>query len=656
MAFGVRRLIGLDAGLGLPPMVGDADPMVGLVVEGRFRLDEAVSPSTTSTKFAATDTTDGRPVFVRIFTEDASKRWGDDVLRQAAAVSRIDHPSVLRPVAHGRTSIDGVERVWVATDRPLGGTLQDMLDRGRRVTPSQATVIGVEICRALDRAHRRGIVHFDLRPSAIVFSERLGVSLADLGIVAAPAESAWSDPSSVSIERARYASPEQALGQPFDEKADVYALALVLVEAMSGTVPFLTDSVVGTLSGRVDRLFPVSADFGPLASVLDKAGRAEPEDRSSAADMGRALVQAAASLPRPTPLPIVVADNTSELVLPADTVFASEEVAPPVVESESLDEPIDDIVDEADVVDRPLVGRWVLAAVAVLAVVVGGFFAYRALRDDSAAIPDLAGVPEGQATNSVTQFGWNVVTVVEFSDSFDAGEVIRTEPPFGEDLSSGDTLTLVVSSGPPPVPLPDVVGLDGQGAADRLAESGLVAVVVEEFSEDVEKGVVVRWAVSEQPNLTVGDEVVKGTSVDVFVSKGPEPRTLPDLKGQLLADAERALGDLRLVVRRDADQFFPDVPLGAVGSQTPPAGTQVERDSEVVVVVSKGPDLVTIPNVRRLNFEQVKKVLTDAGFVIGNVTGRTRGALVGMISGGRLVASGELLARGSVIDLAYYGS
>lgn len=635
-------------------MVGDADPLVGRLVDGRFRLDEALSPSTTSTKFAATEIATGQPVFVRLFTTDASSRWGDDVLQQADVVSRIGHPSVLRVVAHGRTTIDDESRVFVVSERPLGGTLQDMLDRGRLVTPSQATVIGVEICRALDRAHRRGIVHFDLRPSAIVFSERLGVSLADLGVVSAPAESAWSEPSSVSIERARYAAPEQALGQPFDEKADVYALALVLVEAMTGSVPFLSDSVVGTLTGRIDRLFPVSADLGPLASVLDKAGRAEPEDRSSASEMGRALVQAAASLPRPAPLPIVVADNTSELTLPEDTVFTTDDSAPIPIETEPSRDDAPAAVEPVE--DHPPVMRWVLAAIAVLVVVIGGFFAYRLVRDDAASIPDLAGLPEGQATNSVTQFGWTVITVVESSESFEAGEVIRTEPPFGDELSSGDTLTLVISSGPPPVPLPDVVGLEGPDAAAVLSENGLVAVLVDEFSEDVEPGVVVRWAVTEQPNLQAGNEVVKGTSVDVFVSKGPEPRTLPDLRGQLLADAERLLGDLRLEVRRDTDQFFPDVPLGAVGSQTPAAGTQVPRDSEVVIVVSKGPDLVPIPDVRRSNFEQVKKKLTDAGFVIGNVTGRTRGVLVAMLSGGRVVASGELLGRGSVIDLAYYGS
>lgn len=635
-------------------MVGDADPLVGRLVDGRFRLDESLSPSTTSTKYAATETETGRSVFVRVFTTEASSRWGDEVLEQAKVVARIEHPSVLRVLGFGRTAVDDESRVFVASERPLGGTLQDMLDRGRLVTPSQATVIGVEICRALDRAHRRGIAHFDLRPSAIVFSERLGVSLADLGVVSAPAESAWSEPSSVSIERARYAAPEQALGQPFDEKADVYALALVLVEAMTGSVPFLSDSVVGTLTGRVDRLFPVSADFGPLASVLDKAGRAEPEDRSSASEMGRALVQAASGLPRPAPLPIVVADNTTEIALPEDSHFTTDDSAPISIEPEpSPDEP--EI--EAEPQDgHPPITRWVIAALAVLALVVGGFFAYRFVRDDAASIPDLAGLPEGQATNSVTQFGWSVITVVEPSESFAAGEVIRTEPPFGDELSSGDTLTLVVSSGPPPVPLPDVVGLDGQEAASILTETGLVAAVLEEFSEDVEPGVVVRWSVTEQPNLGAGDEVVKGTSVDVFVSKGPEPRTLPDLRGQLLADAERALRDLRLEVRRDVDQFFPDVPVGAIGSQTPAAGTQVPRDSEVVIVVSKGPDLIPIPDVRRLNFEQVKKKLTDAGFVIGNVTGRTRGVLVGMLSGGREVKSGELLGRGSVIDLAYYGS
>jgi hypothetical protein len=92
----------------------------------------------------------------------------------------------------------------------------------------------------------------------------------------------------------------------------VYALALILVEAVTGTVPFAARSTVATLSARVGRLMPVSADLGPLASVLERAGRPDPADRSSASELGRSLVRAAEKLPRPAPIPILAPSRLGE--------------------------------------------------------------------------------------------------------------------------------------------------------------------------------------------------------------------------------------------------------------------------------------------------------------------------------------------------------
>lgn len=666
-------------------MSGAVDPLelVGTTIDGRFRLERLVSPSTQSSTFVAVDTREKRSVHVRLFTPETSASIGDDVLEQARMVASINHPTVAAVLSAGRADVAGQRMVYVASERPLGGTLQDMLDRGRLLTPSQAVVVGVDVCRALDRAHRRGVVHLDLRPSAIMFSENQRVVVADLGVAAPSAEVAWSVPSAVSPERARYASPEQAAAQPFDEKTDVYALALILVEAVTGSVPFVTDSVVATLSSRIDRLFPVSADLGALASVLEKAGRAQPEDRSSAAEMGRALVQSASTMSRPESLPLVVSDATGEILVPSLEVDPTIDVARPSefasmqsaettsssTISRDIPTAVGDLVIKADTEmlapvsnvdgddddDKPLVARWILAATAALVLVVGGFFAYRWITDNGREIPILANLTEGQAANSITEYGWDIERLEEFSEDIEAGRVIRTEPPAGESLKSSGVLTLVVSSGPPPVPLPDLATLDSVAAVTALGNAGLQANVLEEPSEDVAVGVVVRWVVPEQPNLAAGDDVIKGTTIDVYVSQGPAPRIVPDLKGQTLESATAKLAELRLTIKRLDDQFFVDVPAGAIGSQVPAAGEQVARDTEISVVVSKGPDVVAIPVLRRLNFEQVKQAIADAGLVVGNVTGNTNGVLVALAYNGQIVTPGQLLPRGAAVDLAYFG-
>ena len=647
----------------------DPDSLIGTVVDGRFEIESEQSRSSLSTLFVALDQRSDASVILRLFSAEATIEHGTEILEQAVIAFEMSHPNVLRLTSFGRATIRGVERVYVVHERLTGGSLQDMIDRSRLLTPSQALVVGLEVCRALDYAHKRGMLHHDLRPSSIVFGEDRKARVADIGVASVIAEKAWTDVTTVSQERARYCAPEQAQGEPFDEKADVYALALILVETVTGTVPFLTDSVVGTMSARVDKLFPVSADLGGLAAVLDKAGRSDPLERSSAAEMGRALVQAGPTLPRPTQIPIVSSaifgaqseeDRTGDLTKPREFNELSDD-------SQSFTASTTDtmtIRDDADAVaavgveveDKPLIGRWIVAAVAVLALITGGYFLFSALQKDSYAIPDLIGVDQGEATNLVTEFKWEIVVVEEANEELPVGAVIRTDPETGKKLETGKALTFVVSTGPPPVPLPELNGLDAATALATLTDGGLVlGVETPEYSEDVPAGVIIRWTISSQPTLVAGQEVIKGTAVDTFVSQGPAPRVVPDLTGMSIESATTALTDLQLTINRGDDQFS-IVAAGGVATQSPAAGESLARGTAVTVSISKGPDLVAVPQLGTLKFDKVAPALEAAGFVLGTVSGNTRGFPIAVFSAGQPVAVGQLLPRGTVLDVLYYGS
>ncbi|MFM8564362.1 MAG: PASTA domain-containing protein [Acidimicrobiia bacterium] len=632
----------------------DPETLIDSMIDGRFRLKTEIARSTTSAVFIAADTRLDTEVTLRLFSADVSRLRGEALIDQAREVAALNHPNILRTVAFGRATVGEATRVFVAQERTVGGTLQDMIDRGRWLTPSQAVTVGVDVCRALDHAHKRGLTHFDLRPSAIVFDGERRARVADIGVASVIAEDAWGDATTVSLERARYCSPEQAVGEPFDEKADVYALALVLAETVTGNVPFLSDSVVTTLGSRVDKLFPVSADLGGLASVLERAGRSDPLERSSAADMGRALIQAAPSLPRPAPLPLVSTsifepDRTGEISSPA----VREAFAP----SESPDGEVVESEPGTTVADAPLIGRWIYAAVAVLVVVVGGFLLFKVVQKDSYEVPSLTGVELGEATNVVTEYDWTIVRVDEPSETVAAGAVIRTEPASGDKLQSGKDITFFVSTGPPPVALPELNLLEVTAATDALTGAGLVVgVQTPEYSEDVAVGLVIRWAVGLQPNLVAGQEVVKGTAVDIVVSQGPAPRVVPDLRGMTIDAATAALNDLQLIVNRADDEFSPDVPLGGVSTQSPAAGESLAKGSSVTVAISKGPDVVSMPNLATATtLDLVKQSLANAGLTLGTVTGRVRGAPIAALVGGQIVAPGQQLPRGSVVDVVYYG-
>jgi serine/threonine-protein kinase len=646
----------------------DPESLIGSVVDGRFEIESEQSRSTSSTSYVALDQRSDALVILRLFSADASTEYGTEILEQAAIAFEMAHPNVLRLTSFGRASIRGVERVYIVHERLTGGSLQDMIDRSRLLTPSQALVVGLEVCRALDYSHKRGLVHHDLRPSSIVFGEDRKVRVADIGVASVIAEQAWSDVTTVSQERARYCAPEQAQGEPFDEKADVYALALILVEAVTGTVPFLADSVVGTLSARVDKLFPVSADLGGLATVLDKSGRSDPLERASAAEMGRALVQAGPTLPRPTQIQIVSSaafvvqseeDRTGDLTQPREFNELSDDSQSFIgstTETMTIRDEADGAAGLVETEEKPLIGRWIVAAVAVLALIVGGYFLFSALQKESNPIPDLIGLDQGEATNLVTEFKWDIVIVEEANEELPVGAVIRTDPEIGKKLETGKVLTFVVSTGPPPVPLPELNGLDAASALAALSANGLVVgVETPEYSEDVPTGVIIRWAVASQPTLVAGQEVIKGTAVDTFVSQGPAPRVVPDLTGMSIESATTALTDIQLTINRGDDQFS-TVAAGGVATQSPAAGESLARGTAVTVAISKGPDLVAVPQLLNLKFDKVGPAVVNSGFVLGAVTGNTRGFPIAIYVAGQPVAVGQLLPRGTTLDLIYYGS
>lgn len=669
----------------------DSGSLIGSMIDDRFTLESEVARSTSSNTYVAVDERSGQDVVLRLFSVAATRNDGDSILRNAAAVSGLQHPHIVRPMAYGFADVDGEDRAYVVHERLPGGSLQDIIDRNRRLTPSQALVLGVEVCRALDFAHKRGFVHHDLRPSAIVFGEDRKARVADIGIASVVAERSWRNTSSISMERARYAAPEQATGEAFDEKADIYALALILVESVTGQVPFLADSVVGTLSARVDKLFPVSADLSGLAAVLEKAGRSYPEERSSAADMGRGLVQAAPTLARPTPLPIVMIaatsaeaarrdpsgsirfgdDSSATMFRPAIAGDRSGGSERPLISTSPTDverrtnpgRPLiddtpsgahrmvirgagsdrtngfdsgngnggygnggygydDDYLDPVDPGDDgPSIGRWIVAAVAVLALITGGYFVFNAVQSKSYAVPMLAGVDEGTALNMITEYDWKVETVEETNTDIATGVIIRTDPPEGSSLRSGANIIFYVSSGPPPVPLPDVVGIKADRAKEILTQAGLVIGDESlEYDDNIPEGSVIRWVVKEQPNLTAGQTVTSGTIIDLVVSQGATPIEVPNLVCMSVTQAENKLRDVGLKLNR-ADTAFSDVPSGAIAEQAPAAGEQLSPGRAVTVKISRGPELVEFPTVVGLTLAEAKTKLEQAGFVVGTLEG-----------------------------------
>ena len=197
---------------------------IGRVLSGRYRLIAPIGTGASAQVYLADDVRLRRRVAVKVL--HAALAEDDAFLRrfraEAQAAAALNHPNIVAVYDWGDD--DGAP--YIVTEYLGGGSLRALLDRGVRLTPSQALMVGLEATRALDYAHRRGFVHRDIKPANLLFGDDGRLRIADFGLARALAEAAWTEPQGAVLGTARYASPEQAQGQPVDGKADVYSLGL----------------------------------------------------------------------------------------------------------------------------------------------------------------------------------------------------------------------------------------------------------------------------------------------------------------------------------------------------------------------------------------------------------------------------------------------
>ena len=651
------------------------DSMIGAVLAHRYRIDAPLSGgSGNSDVFEATDIRSRKRLVLRLSTAESLVDLESGVLtatdgvelfkRQTQMLAAMSHASLAAIEDWGTETIAGTLYVFTVLESYSGGTLRQILDRGRRLTPSQALVAGLDVCRALHFIHGKGWVHGDVRPANIFIGDDGRVRLAGLGMKRMVVAE------KMSVEQANYAAPEIASGEQPSAQSDVYSLATTLLESITGVLPFSGDTVAITLANRVGKLLPVSADLGPIAAPLERAGRPDASERFTALDFGKALAGIAEKMPLPTPIEPIAASSFAEVIeqkeaehtgeLARPKIDATQDATVPVsvstdptkstlkIKDEAKDEPI---VIASENEERRHKRLWVIGA--VIALLVAGVVGFRVVVKQSHTIPPLAGIIEGEARNLIASNGWTIVVVTERNDDIPAGSVVRTEPEEGSKLKEGQTLTIVVSEGPTFATLPDVSGADAQSAIDQLTALGLVVTPRDTNSEEVPAGTVIGWNVPEQPGLNPGDQLLKGTAIDVLVSVGPELREVPTLVGLKLEDAQKVVADLGLTLIETPPAKSNGADKGLIGAQSPIPGEKVPRDTGIAYSISLGPDLVQLPYIVGNRLDTVQTRLKDAGFVVGSITGNQSGKLKQALIGGKSVKNLTMVARGATVDLVF---
>lgn len=641
--------------------ISGASDRVGQVLGGRYRLLAPIGTGASATVYLADDVVLRRRVAVKVLHDALSgdisflKRFR----AEAQAAAAMNHPHIVAVHDWGQGDVP-----YLVTELVAGGSLRAVLDAGTRLDLAQAQRLALEASSALEYAHRRGFVHRDIKPANLLLDEEGRLRIADFGIARALAEAAWTEPSGAMLGTARYASPEQVDGSTLDGRSDVYSLGLVIIEAVTGEVPFAADTTLGTLMARVDRPVPVPAELGPLRPSLMLAGATRAVDRPDAEQFS-ALLRAAGDCGPLTALSltgIAVADAGSGTTRDATDIFIPESAltghgpddditiiaAPVSAGAGTVDRPATRTFergDEGGGRNASLLGetgalgtgspgtgrrRWMRRPL-VLGVVVGLVVAAVAVallvnRTPTFTLADWTSVPVAEARAALEADGARVVEVGAFSETLARDLVIAQDPVAGTTVSRGDVVTLTVSLGPPPVPVPtDLAGMTVEEATATLEAAGLrLGPLVDDYDEEIAPGIVLG------PAEGVGPEAPKGSEVSLRVSIGPRPRIVPEgLVGRPVAEVTTALQELGLVVARN-DAYSESVPEGQVLSVTPGAGTEVPKGSTVTVSASRGKRPVTIPgSIIGRTVAEATAILEDLGLEVSGVDGRPTGLVTG---------------------------
>jgi serine/threonine-protein kinase len=661
------------------PLISDS---IGRVLGKRYRLVSALGTGASAHVFLAEDVSLQRHVAVKVLQpalasdEAFLKRFR----AEARSVASLNHPHVLRVFDWGE-DMDGP---YLVLEYLGGGSLRDLLDRGSLLSLSQAAQLGTEVAQGLAYAHARGLVHRDIKPANLLFDEEGRVRVADFGVARALAEAAWTEPAGAMVGTARYISPEAAEGKPVDGRADVYSLALVLYEAVTGTVPFVTDTTMGTLAARIGQPLPHHPALGPLDEVLARAAAPEVATRLDAAGLAARLGALAAALPTPAPLPLVIPQVGGSAPLNgfhAPVVSELSETGVAAVGSGTAVAPMAPVGTRAgpgEIFDaEPYPGTsagagrpggpaatamatatarrrrrrrtWgIVGAIAAAVVIAGALVAAFEAKvfTPSHPTPALVNVPLDQARADVANIHMTLQegTPVK-SITVGAGDVVSQSPKPGTSLKEGSIIKVVVSDGKPDVAVPSLAGMTCAQASAALETAHFQSVCAPgAYSDTVTTpGVLVLWSIGSTPNPS---NAPYGSTITLVPSLGHDPATVPSIPTTYtFAQAQAALQAVGLTATQN-NVSSATVPSGDVVSTTPASGAQAPYGSAVTVDVSTGPPTTTVPNVIGDSVSQATSVLQQGGLNVSGVSGSPNNNVIGTQP-----AVGTTVPTGSPIQL-----
>ena len=515
--------------------------MIGRLISGRYRLIAPLCEGGMATIWRAVDEQLDREVAVKLlrpqFSADAG--FAARFKQEARSAGGLSHPNIVGVYDYGTDGADGDQ--YIVMELVSGSDLSTILRDRRTLSTDDAVRVAIGVAGALEAAHRKGIVHRDVKPGNILITDSGDVKVTDFGIARAVAEASMTV-TGTTLGSVHYFSPEQARGDEVTGASDVYSLAIVLYEMLAGRRPFEADSAAAVALKRLNEDPPRPSALGVpmsagLESIVMRGLARDPAERfpdagafaealrvwrrnpDAVPPLAAGLAGAAVATTPPAGEPTVYVQP--RVARPADRV----PVAPPPRRADPYQRQRDD--------GQPW-WMWLLAVLAVLILGAIGFLAVQLFggfgpSDASPTpsvgqvlVPDCDDVSLTSLRAEAEELGLTVTTEPEDSEDVDEGRVIRCAPDTGLQVDEGSEITAFVSSGAELVEVPRLRGQTEAQATVTLERAGFgVGAITEEFDPEVNEGSVIRSVPTEGVDHPVGEQV------DLVISRGPTPSPSP---------------------------------------------------------------------------------------------------------------------------------
>lgn len=599
-----------------------ADPLIGRLVDGRYRVRARIARGGMATVYVATDLRLERRIALKVMHGHLSDDsvFQSRFIQEARAAARLADPHVVNVFDQGQ---DG-ELAYLVMEYLPGITLRELMREQRRLTIAQTITIMDAILAGLAAAHKAGIVHRDVKPENVLLAEDGRIKIGDFGL--ARATTANTATGQQLLGTIAYLAPELVTRGTADARSDIYALGIMLYEMLVGEQPYKGEQPMQIAFQHATESVPRPSVRNPgVPEQLDElvlwSTEKSPDERpNNAQEMLDRLREIERSL---GVSPTAVAATTTPIRSQGDSgdltkVMPSTMVIDDVVAPAAAAQPVDNAtLLRRRSSKRRARGAFLLALVLLLAVAAGGVGWWFGSGPGSlVGVPPVAGLSYEDAAAVLSEEGFAPVQGEENSTEIDAGVAIRSDPEEGARLDKGTEVTVFISAGPAEHALEALNGKTADEARAYLTDLGI------RVSDDdlllysrADTGIVINASVTPRAGGDAyecgeGCSAFEADAVDLIVSLGG----LPDVVGMTADEASSALGE-KDIATTTVEEFSDEVDEGRVISVPERDGGGNWRPGDTMtLVISKGPQLFEVPDVTGQNRDTAAKTLRDAGF------------------------------------------